>query len=344
MPWITVKMQAKANAKVAQISISEPIGSWDLTANRFIEQVKALGNVDEIQVDINSPGGDVFEATHIFNYLKRHQAKVTVTVMGLAASAASLIAMAGDKIIMPANTMMMVHNPWTWYASGNADELREYAEMLDKVATAMRKTYQARTGMDEEALKAMLATDTWLTAEECLANGFCDEVTDPINAPQASFDISALPEQAKAVYNEGKKLVAAKAAEGTDTDVDGALGDGSEPEQAPETPLTDIDDDDTLAKAQTLAKEEALAYSKTVVELCALAGLPNKAAGFLGAATSLDDVRAQLLAAKANGYQPLDVAQPLVSQKSWAAMSATERTALFKTDAALAKQLQSMKA
>lgn len=316
MPWFTIKMQAKANAKVAQISISEPIGSWDLTANRFIEQVKALGNVDEIQLDINSPGGDVFEATHIFNYLKRHNATVTVTVMGLAASAASLIAMAGDKIIMPANTMMMIHNPWTWYASGNADELREYADMLDKVATAMRKTYQARTGMDEEALKTMLATDTWLTAEECLANGFCDEIADPIPAPQASFDISALPDQAKAVYKAAQQLAQANAEAESDNETDPAelLGDGTEAEpfeEAPEVPQTDLDDDDdTLAKAQALAKEQALAYSKTVVELCALAGMPSKAAGFIGAGTSLDDIRAQLLTAKANSYQPIDVAQP----------------------------------
>jgi len=298
MPWFNIKAQA-ANAAVADISIYEPIGSWDLTAAMFIAQVKALGDVSQINLDINSPGGDVFEALTIFNYLKRHKANVTVTVAGIAASAASLIAMAGDTIIMPNNTMMMIHNPWTW-AAGNADDLREQADMLDKVGASLFNTYQSRTGMDEAELKSMLATDTWLTADECLANGFCDQIIDPIKARQ-SFNVDALPANAKALYAQEAP---------DDTDVDGALGDGSEPEQAPETPLTDIDDDDTLAKAQTLAKAEARAYSKTVVELCALAGLPNKAAGFLGAATSLDDVRAQLLAAKANGYQPLDVAQP----------------------------------
>lgn len=217
---------------------------------------------------------------------------------------------------MPSNTMMMIHNPWTWYASGNADELRDYADMLDKVATAMRKTYQARTGMDEEALKTMLATDTWLTAEECLANGFCDEIADPIPAPQASFDISALPDKAKAVYKAAQQLAQANAETESDSETDPLelLGDGTEAEpfeEAPEVPQTDLDDDDdTLAKAQALAKEQALAYSKTVVELCALAGMPNKAAGFIGAGTSLDDIRAQLLTAKANSYQPIDVAQP----------------------------------
>ncbi len=298
MPWFNVKAQA-ANAAVADISIYEPIGSWDLTAAQFIGQVKALGDVSQINLDINSPGGDVFEALTIFNYLKRHQANVTVTVGGVAASAASLIAMAGDTIIMPNNTMMMIHNPWT-FAMGNSDELREQADLLDKIGSSLFSTYQSRTGMDEEALKAMLATDTWLTADECLANGFCDQVVDPITA-NAGFDVRKFPAQAQAVYAQAQ----ANAEPETDTDVDEALGDGSEPEQAPETPLTDIDDDDPLAQAQANAME----YAATVVDLCALAGLPQKAGTFLKAKTSLADVRSELLKAKASGQQHLETYQ-----------------------------------
>lgn len=308
MPWFTVK--AQANAALAEISIYEPIGSWDLTAAQFIAQVKALGDVSQINLDINSPGGDVFEALTIFNFLKRHSAKVTVTVGGVAASAASLIAMAGDTIIMPNNTMMMIHNPWTW-AMGNADELREQADALDKISASLFNTYQSRTGMEAEALQAMLATDTWLTADECLAHGFCDQVVDPITA-SAVFDVSKFPEQAQAVFAVAKqrKAQASIAEDHTpdeDTDVNELLGDGTEPEpQAPETPLTDIDDDDHyLAQAEA----DALEYAATVVELCALAGLPQKAAGFIKAKASLVDVRAELLKAKAGGQQHLETYQ-----------------------------------
>lgn len=311
MPWFTVK--AQANAALADISIYEPIGSWDLTAAQFIAQVKALGDVSQINLDINSPGGDVFEALTIFNFLKRHSAKVTVTVGGVAASAASLIAMAGDTIIMPNNTMMMIHNPWTW-AMGNADELREQADVLDKISASLFNTYQSRTGMEAEALQSMLATDTWLTADECLAHGFCDQVVDPITA-SAVFDVSKFPEQAQAVFAVAKqrKAQASIAEDHTpdeDTDVNELLGDGTEPEpQAPETPLTDIDDDEDLEAIIEEAVNNSLEYSSKVVELCALAGLPQKASTFIKAKASLADVGAELLKAKAGGQQHLETYQ-----------------------------------
>lgn len=342
MPWFTVK--AQANAALADISIYEPIGSWDLTAAQFIAQVKALGDVSQINLDINSPGGDVFEALTIFNYLKRHSAKVTVTVGGVAASAASLIAMAGDAIIMPNNTMMMIHNPWTW-AAGNADELREQADMLDKIGGALFNTYQSRTGMEAEALQAMLATDTWLTADECLANGFCDQVVDPITA-SAVFDVSKFPEQAQAVFAVAKqrKAQASIAEDHTpdeDTDVNELLGDGTEPEpQAPETPLTDIDDDEDIEAIIEEAVSNSMEYAASVADLCALAGMPAKAAGFIKAKTSLTDVKASLLTAKANAQPALNTTQQ--PEKSWKSLSLTEKSRLLREDPALAKQLQSM--
>lgn len=342
MPWFTVK--AQANAALADISIYEPIGSWDLTAAQFIAQVKALGDVSQINLDINSPGGDVFEALTIFNFLKRHSAKVTVTVGGVAASAASLIAMAGDTIIMPNNTMMMIHNPWTW-AMGNADELREQADVLDKISASLFNTYQSRTGMEAEALQAMLATDTWLTADECLAHGFCDQVIDPITA-SAAFDVSKFPEQAQAVFAVAKqrKAQASIAEDHTpdeDTDVNELLGDGTEPEpQAPETPLTDIDDDEDIEAIIEEAVNNSLEYSSKVVELCVLAGMPNKAAAFLTAKASLADIGAELLKAKAGAQTEINASAKPV--KSWKSLSLTEKSRLLREDPALAKQLQSM--
>jgi ATP-dependent protease ClpP protease subunit len=136
----------------------------------------------EIELHINSPGGNAFDGIAIHNLLKQHSAKVTAYVDGWAASAASVILMAADKIIMPANTMLMIHGAWT-FACGNAAELRNKATMLEKLDSAVRASYQSRFVGTEDELSALLETDTWLTAEEAKALGLCDEVYDA--APDA---------------------------------------------------------------------------------------------------------------------------------------------------------------
>lgn len=331
MKWFKVKALTESQA---EISVYGEIGGWELPASEFVKQVQALGQVDKINLSINSPGGSVFDALTMFNYLRRTGAEIVVRIDGIAASAASLLAMAGDKIIMPVNSMMMVHNPWV-FAMGNAEELREQADILDKIGMAISTTYQGRTGQSAETINELLASDTWLNAEEALAMGFCTEVTDTA-VMKALFNLDALPDKAKAVY-------ALEQSDHQEADPLELLGDGTEGEpfeQAPETPLTDIDDDDHYQSRLEEAKAQALVYSKTVVELCALAGLPNKAAGFIGASTSLDDIRIQLLTAKANNSQPLNVAQP--TQKTWAQMSLTEKSTLIRENPTIAKQLQSL--
>lgn len=335
MKWFNVK--ALANEAKAEISVYGEIGGWELPAAEFVKQVQALGQVDQINLSINSPGGSVFDALTMFNYLRRTGAEIVVRIDGIAASAASLLAMAGDKIIMPVNSMMMVHNPWV-FAMGNAEELREQADVLDKVGMAIATTYQSRTGQPIEKINELLATDSWLSAQEALAMGFCTEVTDTA-VMKALFDVSPLPENVKAVY----ALAQAQDDSAVETDPAELLGDGLEPEPfetAPEVPLTDLDDDDHYLAKLEEAKAQALAYSQQVVELCALAGMPNKAAGFIGASASLDEVRIQLLTAKASTSQPLNVTQPV--QKSWAKMSLTEKSTLIRENPTLAKQLQSL--
>jgi enoyl-CoA hydratase/carnithine racemase len=156
-------------------------------------------------VEINSPGGDVFAALAIYNALKSSGKDVAVKVLGVAASAASLIAMAGDKILMPKNSFMMIHNPWS-SAIGNADELRQTAETLDKIGQSLKATYAAKTGMGDAELSAMLAKDTWLTADEALAMGFATEVVDDVQA-FARFDMSRaeLPDAVKAVFTAANR-------------------------------------------------------------------------------------------------------------------------------------------
>ncbi len=143
------------------------------SADYFKEQLEQYKDIDKINVFINSYGGSVFEATSIQNQLKRHSAEVIVNIDGFACSAASVIAMAGDTVIMPSNTMMMIHNMWM-STSGNANQLRQDADVLDKMMEANRQVYLQKSNgkITEEKLIELLDNETWLTAEECLEIGF----------------------------------------------------------------------------------------------------------------------------------------------------------------------------
>lgn len=173
--------QFRAAAKGAgELMLYGPIGSstwWgdEVTPKQFADDLKALGDIDELKVYINSEGGDIFAGAAIHSMLKRHKAHVTTYVDGLAASIASVIAMAGDTVIMPKNAMMMIHNPWT-IAMGNAEEFRKLADDLDMMRESMLATYIDKTHMDRDELIALLDAETWLTAEDAVAKGFADEI------------------------------------------------------------------------------------------------------------------------------------------------------------------------
>ena len=134
----------------------------------------------DIIVSINSPGGDVFAGFEIYNMLASRKGGTTVRVMGLAASAASYIAMAADpgKLQMCRASMMMIHNPWSW-AYGNAEEMRKQAEVLDAIGSVMVDIYMQRATCAEEELRAMLDAERYLSPTEALNAGLCDEVIDP---------------------------------------------------------------------------------------------------------------------------------------------------------------------
>ncbi|UBH07849.1 head maturation protease, ClpP-related [Macrococcus armenti] len=177
--------------RILNVSKTENIGQIDIygeivpeswrwsdeeSAYHFKDTLTKLGDVDEIIVNINSPGGDVFEGITIHNMLKRHKAKVIVNIDGLAASIASVIAMAGDVVRMPSNSMMMIHNAMGGMF-GNANDMREIAELLDKVTGTLMETYLAKTDkLNIDSLKALLDAETWMTAEEAFSYGLIDEV------------------------------------------------------------------------------------------------------------------------------------------------------------------------
>ncbi|KZD41602.1 Prophage Clp protease-like protein [Bacillus cereus] len=171
-----------------KLTVYGSIGGWFSENNaeavrRKIQDVKA----EKIHVHINSGGGSAFDGVAICNQLKQHNAEIIVHIDGWAASAASVIAMAGDKIIMPSNTMMMIHQAST-FEYGNADLFEKTARDLRKIDSALAASYKKRfVGTDEE-LKQLLKDETWLTAEEAVALGLADEIADEIEIDDTQED------------------------------------------------------------------------------------------------------------------------------------------------------------
>lgn len=151
----------------------------ETSASHFRSELAKYPDVSQINIYINSYGGSVFEGTAIYNQLKRHPAQKTVYVDGFACSIAAVIAMAGDKVIMPRNTLMMIHNVWN-VAIGNARELRKAADDLDVIMEANRQAFLQKAGgkLTEENLIEMMDAETWLTAEQCIAYGLADEYAE----------------------------------------------------------------------------------------------------------------------------------------------------------------------
>lgn len=179
--WKFKNFLNKENKKEADLLLYGVIGDdgyWDSVGSKeFAEDLKAIEDVETINVRINSPGGDVFAGQAIYSTLKRCKSTINVYIDGLAASIASLIAMAGDKVIMPKNSMMMIHKPWS-FSAGNADDMRTMAETLDKVEESLVVAYTDKTGLSEEEIKKLLSDETWLSASDALEKGFCDEIEE----------------------------------------------------------------------------------------------------------------------------------------------------------------------
>ncbi|TGE31353.1 Clp protease ClpP [Desulfosporosinus sp. Sb-LF] len=191
--------------------IADSQGGWYSTGNEvtptsFKAELDALGDITTLKVYMNSPGGDVFAGQTIYSQLKRHKATINIYIDGLAASIASVIAMAGDTIHMPANAMMMIHHPMSgvW---GNAHEMRAMADTLDKVCESIQETYLSKAAdMSREDLIALLDAETWLTAQECLDLGLCDVVEKEKTIVASIRDLEIL-----AKYKNTPRIITVKA-------------------------------------------------------------------------------------------------------------------------------------
>jgi ATP-dependent Clp protease, protease subunit len=292
--WFDIKAQAD---ETVEVSIFDEIGYWGVTAKDFIDGIKPHKG-KPLALSINSLGGDVFAGIAMFNALRNHGGEITVRVLGVAASAASLVAMAGDKIKMPRNSFMMVHNPWM-FAAGNADELRDAADVLDKIGNALAGTYASRTGKTVEEVRKMLSEDTWLTAEEAVEAGFADEVEEDLKAAAAVFDIERLPENVRTVFNSANpKSSASPEPEDDETDD----GDGfaeNYARQIDAAGLSEYKATMVLAATDEASGRAEIARVREIVALCKLTDKESAIAAFVADSTPLADVRKRLVQMRA---------------------------------------------
>jgi ATP-dependent protease ClpP protease subunit len=309
----------RARATGAEVAIYDEIGAYGVSAKGFLTELGALPEGTPVDLRLNSPGGSVFDAVAIHNALKRHEGTVTVWIDGIAASAASYVAMAGDEIVMPENAFLMIHDP-SGLVAGTSGDMRAMAEALEKVKGALVQGYAAKSGRTSEEISALMSAETWLDAADALAQGFADRLIEPVRIA-ARFDIGRFRNAPLALV-EGGGTDAETVPDGNGSEDNAADIVANDEDVTPdadaaprsETEGTDVAEDDippadadpetgvaatNAAPVAGAIRAEAIAHARAVIDLCRLAGLPRMAGRFLEEDTSLDEVRAALLAAKA---------------------------------------------
>jgi len=321
MKSVPLAAGAAAPAKI-EMNIFDMIGGWGISASQFIGDFNNLmktSGAKEADLYINSPGGSVFDGYAIMNTLnvaKKNGLVLNDKIIGIAASMAS---------VMPSNSMMMIHNAITG-SYGNADELRDTADILDKIDNSIVATYVTRTGKTEEDVRAMMAVETFMTAQEAMDGGFATAVTDAMKVSN-KFDFDLLPDAAKVAYKAATqfrpKAAAAQPTKSTPKKPAKKPAPGQDPDQDPGDPNEDNEDESVsedekvglaitdlaknagmaeftamfIIKASTLDEAETIInQAVTVKKLCATAKLPNEAVAFIKAGTPVAEVRTALLA------------------------------------------------
>ncbi|EKH6499173.1 Clp protease ClpP, partial [Providencia rettgeri] len=208
----------RAASSANTISVLDVIGEdyWGegVTAKRISGALRAIGSNDVV-VNINSPGGDMFEGLAIYNLLRAHSGKVTVNILGIAASAASIIAMAGDEIHMGRGAFLMIHNCWS-IGVGNRHDFAKLAADLEPFDKSMADIYVARSGQSESVVSKMMDDETYIASSDAIAKGFADgllaadEINDGDESPQAAIrKLDAALAKAEMPRSERRKLISA---------------------------------------------------------------------------------------------------------------------------------------
>jgi len=323
---------ARAGDKPAVLALDEEIGFWGTQAKDFRAALDAVDG--DLVVEINSPGGEVMAGLGMYNMLRARAAagtNITTRVTGVAASIASVIALAGDKREMPKNAFAMTHGV-SGMAWGTEDVLRDQADAVGKMNASIRSIYMDRMGVDEAKAAELMSKDTWLSGEECLDLGFATALTDAVEAT-AKFDMDRadLPENVRSVFkakveldDEAAAKAAADAAEAKRlADEAEAARLAAEAAAVPDTPVAE--QIVTEAKAAgfeahaaffavnftSLAEAKArLGVAREINALCSIAGKPEMAAKAIRGGKSVADIRTDLVNALAAEDERVDNKQP----------------------------------
>ncbi|RMT80524.1 head maturation protease, ClpP-related [Pseudomonas viridiflava] len=320
--WYRIKAETLAEQTTIEIYIYGEIGGWGITANQFIQDLKAIDDgVSPIVAAFNTIGGDLFDGLAIHNALNRLGERCTARIDALAASAGSVAACGAHRVVMASNAMFMIHNPWT-YIAGDAEGLRKVADVLDQTLEAIIAAYKAKSpDIDEVELRRMVNAETWLTAQEALALGLADEIGNGV--------------EVKACLGQGAAMQRYRQTPKALLDQLNAV----EPEPDQDDPPTDPEPADASALALMITKacgaaginnliepliastkladqatvQAAITQAKCVRDLCVAARLPELTAEFVTAGLGKEAVQARLfdkLVSSGKGFE-IDNSLPL---------------------------------
>ncbi|WP_122491438.1 head maturation protease, ClpP-related [Pseudomonas viridiflava] len=320
--WYRIKAETLAEQTTIEIYIYGEIGGWGITANQFIQDLKAIDDgVSPIVAAFNTIGGDLFDGLAIHNALNRLGERCTARIDALAASAGSVAACGAHRMVMASNAMLMIHNPWT-FTAGDAEDLRKVADVLDQTLEAIIAAYKAKSpDIDEAELRRMVNAETWLTAQEALALGLADEIGSGV--------------EVKACLGQGAAMQRYRQTPKALLDQLNAV----EPEPEEGEPPTDPTPADASALALMITKacgaaginnliepliastkladqatvQAAITQAKCVRDLCVAARLPELTAEFVSAGLGKEAVQARLfdkLVSSGKGFE-IDNSLPL---------------------------------
>ncbi|MEX3777824.1 head maturation protease, ClpP-related [Pseudomonas sp. MYb118] len=304
--WYALHASGEAAERVIEVFVYGEIGTWGITANQFVQDLRAMDDgVSPVIAAFNSIGGDLFDGLAMHNALSRLGERCTGRIDALAASAASVAVCGAHRVVIASNAMLMIHNPWT-YAAGDAEDFRKVADVLDQTMEAIIAAYKAKApDIDEFELRRLVAAETWLTANEALALGLADEIGDGVTV-KACLGQGAVLQR----YQHAPAELLAQLDEPPEPDQE------LEPVDPPQTPhvvdaaklalmitqrCAESGISNLVAPVLSSTKleseaivEAGLARAKAINDLCVAARLPEFSAEFVSAGLDAAAVRARL--------------------------------------------------
>ncbi|WP_460159751.1 head maturation protease, ClpP-related [Pseudomonas sp. S3_F07] len=325
--WYAMQESGEAEERVIEVFVYGEIGTWGITANQFVQDLRAMDDgVSTVIAAFNSIGGDLFDGLAMHNALSRLGERCTGRVDALAASAASVAVCGAHRVVIASNAMLMIHNPWT-YAAGDAEDFRKVADVLDQTMEAIIAAYKAKApDIDEAELRRLVAAETWLTANEAVALGLADEVGDGVKV-KACLGQGAVLQR----YQHAPAELLAQLDEPPEPDIELELEPTDPPQESPvavsaklalmitrrctEGGISNLIE--PLLNSTKLESEAivlaGLARAKAVNDLCVAARLPEFSAEYVAAGLDVASVRARLfdkLVGSGKGFE-IDNSLPL---------------------------------